>query len=44
MFDNSEIQFDNDGKVHNFQKFKYYELVAGFGEGIDYDAIILLRT
>ena len=44
IYDNSEIQFDNDGNVHNFKNFKYYELVADFGEGIDYDAIVFFET
>lgn len=39
-----EIQFDNDGKVHNFKDFKYYELITDFGEGIEYDAIIFFKT
>lgn len=42
--ENSEIQFDNDGKVNNFQDFKYYELVADFGEGIEYDAIVFFKS
>lgn len=40
----AEIQFDNDGKVHNFKDFKYYELITDFGEGIEYDAIIFFKT
>lgn len=39
-----EIQFDTDGKVHNFKDFKYYELITDFGEGIEYDAIIFFKT
>ncbi len=44
IYDNSEIQFDNNGEVHNFKDFKYYELVADFGEGIEYDAIVFFKT
>jgi hypothetical protein len=44
VYDKSEIQFDNEGKVHNFYDFKYYELVASFGEGIEYDAIVFFKT
>lgn len=44
VYDNSEIQFDNDGKVHNFQDFKYYELVADFGLNIEYDAIVFFKN
>jgi hypothetical protein len=44
IFNNSEIQFDNDGKVHNFQDFKYYELVFDFGLAIEYDAIVFFKT
>lgn len=40
----AEIKFDNDGKVHNFKDFKYYELINDFGEGIEYDAIIFFKT
>lgn len=40
----AEIQFDNDGKVHNFKDFKYYELITDFGEGIEYDAILFFKT
>jgi len=42
--DNSEIQFDNNGNVYNFKDFKYYELVADFGEGIGYDAIVFYNN
>lgn len=42
--DNSEIQFDNNGEVHNFKDFKYYELVADFGLNIEYDAIVFFKT
>ena len=44
IYDNTEIQFDNNGNVHNFKEFKYYELVADFGEGIEYDAIIFFES
>lgn len=44
IYDKSDIQFDNDGKVHNFKNFNYYELVADFGEGIEYDAIVFFKT
>jgi hypothetical protein len=40
----AEIQFDNDGKVHNFKDFKYYELISDFGEGIEFDAILFFKT
>ena len=44
IYDNSDIQFENDGKVQNFKNFNYYELVADFGEGIEYDAIVFFKT
>lgn len=44
IHDNSEIQFDNNGKVHHFKDFKYYELVADFGLNIEYDAIVFFKT
>jgi len=44
IYDNSEIQFDNNGEVHNFKDFKYYELVADFGLNIEYDAIVFFKT
>lgn len=43
-FNHPEIQFDNDGKIYNFQDFKYYELVADFGSGIEYDALVFFKT
>lgn len=44
IYDNSEIQFINNGEVHNFKDFKYYELVADFGLNIEYDAIVFFKT
>ena len=41
---NSEVKFDNDGTVQNFQGFKYYELVANFGLAIEYDAIVFFNS
>lgn len=41
---NSEIQFVDNGQVHNFKDFKYYELVADFGLNIEYDAIVFFKT
>lgn len=42
-YDKSNIQFENNGQVTNFQDFKYYELIADFGEGIEYDAIVFFK-
>jgi|SRR5690554_86059 len=44
IYDRSEIQFDNNGEVHNFRDFKYYELVADFGLNIEYDAIVFFKN
>jgi hypothetical protein len=43
-YKNSKIRLDNDGSVHNFNNFVYYELIADFGMGIDFDAIIFFKT
>ena len=40
----SEVKFDENGEVHNFKNFKYYELVADFVEGIEFDAIVFYYT
>lgn len=43
-YKNSKIRLDIDGRVHNFNNFVYYELIADFGMGIDFDAIIFFKT
>lgn len=44
IYENSEIQFDNNGEVHNFKDYKYFELVTDFGLNIAYDAIVFFKT
>ncbi|MFA7273870.1 MAG: hypothetical protein WC044_08375 [Crocinitomicaceae bacterium] len=41
---NSAIQFDQDGTVHNFKGFHYFELIADFGLAIEYDALVFYTT
>lgn len=42
--DGSAIQFDKDGTVHNFEDYRYYELIYDFQEGIEYDAILFFKS